>query len=446
MIVHEMFQKCKSSDFFHLSEMNGILICISVQWQRQKERKMKNRSYRHWFIVFLMCCLAASSVGLCINAVGVFYGPVSESLGTLRGTFTLHATLQSLALAGITLVLPKIFYRYSYRKMLWIGVLMASISTFLMGLSSSVWHFYILGIIRGIGMGLFNLMPVTIIISNWFEEKHGLATSIALSFSGLAGAVFSPLISGWITAYGWQVAYMMKAACIFACTLPALLIPWTIRPEDCGLEPYGYNPETYQKPTIKTSGFNLLRVSFICMCVFAVLQTALSSIAQHLSSLAGSIGLSASVGAILMSMSMIGNISTKLLIGILSDKIGPVNACISMNVVNVISLIMMIFGITSQNTVVLMAASILFGSIFSVGAVGISLLTRHFFGVENYSITYSKINFLTSIGGSIALTLIGYAYDFTGTYLYVMFASIAIHVFNLFLLQYISKRVKTEDA
>lgn len=48
---------------------------------------MINKSYKHWMIVFFMCCLAASSIGLWTNAIGVFYTPVAKSLKVLKGTF-----------------------------------------------------------------------------------------------------------------------------------------------------------------------------------------------------------------------------------------------------------------------------------------------------------------------------------------------------------------------
>ena len=48
---------------------------------------MINKSYKHWMIVFFMCCLAASSIGLCTNAIGVFYTPVAKSLKVLKGTY-----------------------------------------------------------------------------------------------------------------------------------------------------------------------------------------------------------------------------------------------------------------------------------------------------------------------------------------------------------------------
>ena len=73
---------------------------------------MSNKSYKHWIIVFLMCCLAASSIGLCTNAIGVFYTPVSQSLKVLKGTFALHATLSTLATALTSLKISKVIAQF----------------------------------------------------------------------------------------------------------------------------------------------------------------------------------------------------------------------------------------------------------------------------------------------------------------------------------------------
>ena len=58
-----------------------------------------------------------------------------------------------------------------------------------------------------------------------------IKTSLALSFSGLSGAIFSPLLSSWITRYGWQMTYRFMAICIFVLVLPALIVPWNIDPK-----------------------------------------------------------------------------------------------------------------------------------------------------------------------------------------------------------------------
>lgn len=90
----------------------------------------------------------------------------------------MHATLQSLAMAVVTLYIPKIMDRLNYRRVLLAGVILSIVTTALMGISSSLWMFYLLGILRGIGTGVFGIVPLTMIISNWFDQKHGLATSM----------------------------------------------------------------------------------------------------------------------------------------------------------------------------------------------------------------------------------------------------------------------------
>lgn len=395
---------------------------------------MKNKSYKHWLIVFLMCCLAASSIGLCTNAIGVFYTPVSESLHVLRGTFALHATLSTLSTAMTSLFMPRIIKKYNYKNVLVLGVLLASISTFLMAYSHTIILFYVLGILRGVGVGTYSMVPLTLVISHWFDQKHGMATSIALSFSGLSGAIFSPLLSYWIGQFGWQKTYIFMSIAIFVLTLPAIIVPWTLKPEDSQLLPYGYQEKDETVIVQSDSQLNMMTIGFIAMSVLTLLHTSITGISQHLSGFAISLGLTSSIGATLMSLTMCGNILSKLIIGFLSDLLNPVKACIIMILSNIFALILFLVGMNTLQLPVLCIGALIFGSIYSVGAVGIPLLTRYFFGVENYSVAYSKIGFLTNVGSSLSLTLIGYLYDFTLTYKYVMLIAIGFHVFNLFLL------------
>ena len=121
----------------------------------------------------------------------------------------------------------------------------------------------------------------------WSCDKY------ALSFSALAGAVFSPLFSSFITSFGWQNAYFIQAASLLAVTLPALVVRWTVQPKDSNLLPYGNEEKNHNQIRINRSGFNFMTVSFVCMCIFWILHTSITGISQHLSGFATSIGLSA---------------------------------------------------------------------------------------------------------------------------------------------------------
>lgn len=153
---------------------------------------MKAKPAFHWVLVALLCGMAASAIGVCMNCVGIFYTPVSDSLGVLRDTFALHATISQLATSFIALAVPKLMGRFRYKRLLLCGVTVAVLSTTAMTFSRELWLFYLTGLPQGLGVGLFSTVPITIILTNWFHKSHGVATSITLSFSGRA--VCSPLV------------------------------------------------------------------------------------------------------------------------------------------------------------------------------------------------------------------------------------------------------------
>lgn len=87
-------------------------------------------------------------------------------------------------------------------------------------------------------------------------------------------------------------------------------------------------------------------------------------------------------------------------------------------------------------------ASFFFGSIYSVCAVGLALLTRQFFSSENFTQVYSKIGFLTNVGGAFSLSLMGYVYDFAGNYFVVIMMCLVMHLVSLLLFVVIVRRNK----
>ena len=149
-------------------------------------------------------------------------------------------------------------------------------------------------------------------------------------------------------------------------------------------------------------------------------------------------GMSAAVGAAMVSAGMIGNIISKLIIGSLSDRIGPFRASMCMIAVNAIALVgLLVLG--GSAAWVMYAIAFLYGTVYSVGAVGIPLLTRKLFGQKNYSNAYSIMTIFTSIGSASALTIIGLVYDMTGGYTAALMGGLAIDIVNFCLLIVMSR-------
>lgn len=391
---------------------------------------MKAKSVRHWITVAACCGLAASSVGIFTNTVGVFYTPVSDALGVGRGAFALHATLGALVMGFLSPWMARLLKKVDLRFLLLAGVLLAGGATALMSRARSIGMFYALGIIRGVGLTTFSLMPITAIINNWFHEKHGLAVGIALSFSGFAGAAFSPVMSALIESTGWENAFLYMALFGVALAIPGVIL-LRLTPQEAGLLPYGCDEAAERDlRSSRTSSGNLPVFALALLAVMTLLHTSVTGLAQHFPGMAETMGLTAATGAAMVSAAMIGNIVSKLAIGTVSDRIGPFRASMAMIIVNMAALIgLMLLPAGFPAGILCMA--FLYGTVYSVGAVGIPLLTLDIFGEEQYTSAYAILTICTNVGSALSLTVIGLIYDGTGGYGAAVIAGIVIDLFNL---------------
>lgn len=78
------------------------------------------------------------------------------------------------------------------------------------------------------------------LINNWFEEKRGLATSIAVSGISGGGALLSPLVNRLIKNVGWRTSYRVYALIILALAVIFGFFLIYLKPEDRGMKPYGH--------------------------------------------------------------------------------------------------------------------------------------------------------------------------------------------------------------
>ena len=214
-----------------------------------------------------------------------------------------------------------------------------------------------------------------------------------------------------------------KAAIILGLCLPAVLYPFHLDPQKDGCLPYGYVEQPQDMVTQVSNSFSFTTVAFISFFVFGLLCSCITSVTQHLPGYGQSLGYSAALGAMLLSSGMVGNIISKLIIGVLSDHLGAIKATVTMIIANTVGIILLMWGSTAW---LLIIGAFLFGSCYSIGAVALPLLTKYFFGIDNYARVFPKISFASNLGAAISLSMVGYIYDFFGSYLYAFIIALAM--------------------
>lgn len=361
-------------------------------------------------IVMVTCGMAAFCLGLCMNIAGLFFTPVSEALNVGRGDISLSSTLITFSIAITGLFVPKIINENNLKKIIIISSTISVVTPVLLGLCNSLTVYYLLSVIRGISAGLLSLVLITTLLNNWFIEKNGLVTGITMSFSGLTGALCSPLINTVINTYGYRYAYFVVSIFTLIFLLPSIMFKFSLKPETMGYKPYG----TRDTDTAENDNLKEYRIkTVIIMCIIAFMTLGLSGCPQHFTGLSVEILNSTSTGSMMLSIALIGNIVSKLIIGLLIDKFNGRIAYLIAMAINLSGCLLILF---TDKVILLYIGSFLFGFIYAAGTICLSQLTKEKCGMNNYSKVYPSVSFLATAGTAVFVSAMGYMYDYLSTY------------------------------
>lgn len=397
---------------------------------------LNKRINKRWKVLIAVSLMFSAFAGILNNVMGVFYTPVSQSLNILRGSFALQQTIASLCGGLFSPMIPRLIKKVGWKKTLLKGLCLAFIGISGMAFFDNVIFFYILGAIRGVGAATFGMVPMVLIINNWFKDKNGMAISIASGFSGLVGMIFAPIFSIMISLWGRRINFILMGILLVLFCLPALLFKYEVTPEIEGISAYEDNEsQKFKKTKMKDSNIfkidGAIKISVICMMLFAILNTGILGINQHLPSYVELIGVPENLSGFIISAVMLGNILFKLLLGPLSDKIGAIKSTFLINGMNAVALVLLI---SSKNQYLIVMAAFMFGTVFSVTSVALPLLANQIFGKRMTEVIFPKLTLASSMGMAISNTMVGYIYDFTGGYRLSFVIGLVFQVVNVFTL------------
>ena len=370
----------------------------------------------YWLVAACCCGLTAVAFGISLNCAGIFFSPVAEELKTGRGDIALYITIMNLVTGFGSPLAGRLVKRISLRSWFLCAAILITGAMALWSQVSSVWQLYILAVAQGIGNVMIGAVVVRMILTAWFERSLGLILGIAFSFSGMIGAVLSPVLQGIVDRAGWRAAHDISA---LLCALLILPSAFLLRrsPQEKGLQPYGADaearktPEDPRNPVSRRMDAGIPGIAAILVIGFS--GPFLTGINQHISGYATSIGLAASDGALMITAIMVGNVLSKLLFGFLSDRIGSKPAFLAFMAVTVAG----IAGLLRFSSFrPLLASTFLIGFTYSLGTLGVAQLARAQFPADKGDRYYAWSQMAANIGSSLSAAVIGYAFDLSGSY------------------------------
>lgn len=292
-------------------------------------------------------------------------------------------------------------------------------------------QFYMVAIVTGISMSGLTLIPVSLLITNWFVEKRGLAMGIVFAGSGIGGMVFSPITNWIIINHGWQSAYLSLGIIMLVLDLPVILILIRATPGEKGASPYGLEPakdadvlqhdltgltvvEAIKTGSFWLLGLGLLLLSFMNMGV-------LQHIPAFLTDLGYTSTFASSVVAIIMAVLVVG----KVLLGGIFDRWGSKTGMIYACSVFILALVVLL---KVKILVMVFVFAVFFGLGNALTTVPSAFLTAEIFGKKNYGVIYGLMNVFITLGMAAGPPLSGAIYDSGGSYTnaWILYMGVAV--------------------
>lgn len=377
------------------------------------------------YVILICCCLMMSvNVGLSFSCAGIYYSPVSQSLGVTVGEFGIYMSIMYVTSSLMLPLAGKMLERYSARMLFSVSSAVMGIDFLAMSLFRHVWEFYISGGVMGITLAFLLYLSFPTIINRWFHTRVGMMIGICSAASGIGGIFFNP-IAGWIiTEWGWRWGYAVFGGICLLIVTPLLALLLRDRPSDKGLLPCGMDaaaapqgdatrraPGARELPGMEY-GRAVRNPLFYGMILFAFLMMGISTLNLFIPGYVGAHGFSIEQASLTAALVMAGVTVGKLVLGIVNDRDSRIGVALTTGG-GIAGLRVLLAGAGSFPMI--LSGAFLFGWAYAGVTVQTAMLTLRVFGARDYSRIYSIISIALAAGGALASGGWGLLADAFGT-------------------------------
>ena len=200
----------------------------------------ETKKFRGWGVLAAAFLMSFIPTALLNNCFALYMNPVCADLGFSTTGWSVVNLIASIASAAGAILAAR---WYQQGNMKWTMVLCAvgtGVSFALSVYARHLWQMYLIFAVGNLFLAGLTQLPISMLITAWFESRRSTMMSVAMAGSGLGGLIWSPVLTRFITAGagGWRTAMVFSAVTVgVVMTLTALFL---VRrsPEECGTEPY----------------------------------------------------------------------------------------------------------------------------------------------------------------------------------------------------------------
>ena len=370
--------------------------------------------------------------------VSVVLPAVQAEFGIGRADASLPYTLMMICLGLGGLWTGKMADRHGLTPVLLLGAAAVCAGFVGAGMAGSIWLF---GLAHGL-MGLIGsaatFAPLMADTALWWNRRRGIAVAICASGNYIAGSFWPPLVQHGIDTIGWRHTYTgLGLVCGLGMALLALRMrqrPPMVQvatPAQAGQaaaqersRPFGISPGRAQL---------LLFIAGVACCV------AMSMPQVHIVAYCTDLGFGAARGAEMLSLMLASGIVSRLVSGMICDRIGGIRTLLLGSALQGIALLLFL---PFEGLVPLYVVSAMFG-LFQGGIVpSYAIIIREHFDPHEAGARVGSVIMATLLGMALGGWMSGWIFDLTGSYKAAFLNGIGWNLLNLSIATWLFLRVR----
>ena len=342
---------------------------------------------------------------------GLVLVPMTEDLSVSRSTLS-SALLAFMLVSAVAMpFIGRLIDGQSIKTVMAIGAVLSASAIVLMGMVNAAWQIFALyGLLYAVGFAATSVAPVSVLMSRWFPNNTGLASSAAITGNGTGQLIIIALLTSFLSDIGWRRAYIILGLVNAAVVVPMVLL---------FVRSGGALASARPRPGPASGGSTSLqdvlaaREFWLVTIMYTVCGFQDFFFATHIVAFAQDRGVSDFLaGNILAFMGLAGLVGV-LLSGGLADRHGacrPTLLCFFLRIA--------LFGyiLFMQDAVSIAAVALVYGFTFTMTAPLTVVFAGNIFGTARLGSVSGLINMTHQVAGGLGAFIGAVIFDATGSY------------------------------
>ena len=365
--------------------------------------------------------------------VSVVLPEVQAEFGVSRADASIPYTLSMLGFGIGGMWMGRWADRFGIARVAALGALGVASGFVLAGMSGGIIGFALAQGLLGLLGIASTFAPLLADTAQWWNKRRGIAVAVCASGNYLAGTLWPPIAQWGVTQVGWRTTYL----CIgLFCGIGMALLSLRMR-----TKPPSAQAATVNKHGVVASdrpfGLSVTQAQWLLSVAGVGCCVAMAMPQVHIVAYCSDLGFGAARGAEMLSLMLACGIVSRLVSGVICDRIGGIRTLLLGSALQGIALMMFL---PFDGLVPLYLVSAMFG-LFQGGIVpSYAIIVREHFPAKEAGARTGTIIMATLVGMALGGWLSGKIFDVTGSYHAAFINGIAWNALNFGIVFWLYRR------